>query len=533
MRDEFLQKTKDTLAKRVGTHCSNPQCWKLTSGPRDDPEKTVNIGVAAHITAAEVGGPRFDSSLSVRQRSSISNAIWLCQNCSKLIDNDECRYTVDLLRQWKTLAEETARLGVETTGATIPLQPISDVEVVQAYAQCFERQAFQDHLRQEGSMEAFDKAIEDTIVGISTGSICTLDGNVLMHARGKVFLKDRRLRERMDVIVDLLRWIRFRYADAVKRKAITFHEDSGGTTSYCIHEQELAQWMDTTRTQVLELFSEVCQQVGIHPPLLSRGQRQEFSSASVPTPAFSSVAPTNTPAETYQKQISRFVHELKTPLGAIRGAVEFLQQTDDPNQKNELARDVVSWCMLIHRLLQTISFLGTSNCSYFFQKTLLLRDIITPAANSIEMLLRERGFDRSQIHITDLSVISPLFLDRSCFQQVFFILLSNAIKYALPKGPLRVLVRANRTQSAHQISICDWGIGIEEGEKNSLFLPGFRGQKSIAMNAHGDGLGLTLARTIVEVHGGTIGVQSLRSPTEFLISLPRTLESILPGQWHP
>lgn len=530
MRDDFPEKTKDTLAKRVGTHCSNPKCWKPTSGPRDDPSKAVNIGVAAHITAAAIGGPRFDSSLSARQRSAITNAIWLCQNCAKLIDNDAARYTVDLLRQWKTLAEETARLGVESTGAAFALQPVSDDEMVKAYAQCFDRPAFQDHFRQEGSMEAFDKAIEDTIVGINTGSIRDRDGQVLLQTRGKVFLKNRQIRERMDVIVDLLRWIRFRYTDAVKRKAITFHGASGGTTSYCINEAELAHWMDSTRTQVLQLFSEVCHVAGIQPPSLRPGHRQELSSAPAPASGNPNPVPNDTPIEVYQRQVSRLVHELRTPLVAIRSAADLLRATDDPKQKNELASDVVSWCMLVQRLLETASFIGPSRRDYRFQRLLLLRDIITPAVNSMEMLLKERGGDVSQIHVADLSSIPLLWLDRLSFQQVFFNIVSNAVKYALPSKQLRILVRASRTQSEHQLSVCDWGIGIDEAELGSLFLPGFRGHHSRAMNVHGDGMGLAVAKTVVEAHGGAIRFQSLRDPTEIAIHLPRSLETHPPVQ---
>tara|TARA_B100000929_G_scaffold5347_1_gene4503 strand:+ start:517 stop:705 length:189 start_codon:yes stop_codon:yes gene_type:complete len=57
MRDDFTKKTKEILAKRVGLLCSNPKCKKPTSGPNSDQNKSTNIGVAAHITAASVGGP--------------------------------------------------------------------------------------------------------------------------------------------------------------------------------------------------------------------------------------------------------------------------------------------------------------------------------------------------------------------------------------------------------------------------------------------------------------------------------------------
>ena len=113
MRDDFLSATIEQLAKRVGYRCSNPGCRRHTSGPRDDAEKSINIGVAAHITAASAGGARYDKSLTPAARLSIENGIWLCQDCGKLVDNDAQRYTVEVLRDWKTRAEELALLELE------------------------------------------------------------------------------------------------------------------------------------------------------------------------------------------------------------------------------------------------------------------------------------------------------------------------------------------------------------------------------------------------------------------------------------
>ncbi len=113
MRDDFSQKTIETLAKRVGCRCSNPGCRKLASGPHEEVNKSVNIGVAAHITAAASGGKRYDASRSSEQRKSIENGIWLCQNCGKLIDSDEQKYPVTLLLNWKRETEEQAGLEIE------------------------------------------------------------------------------------------------------------------------------------------------------------------------------------------------------------------------------------------------------------------------------------------------------------------------------------------------------------------------------------------------------------------------------------
>jgi hypothetical protein len=113
MRDDFTKETRDILAKRVGMRCSNPGCRKLTTGPRTESNHVVCIGVAAHITAASPGGPRYDTSLTDTQRRAPENGIWLCQNHGKLVDNDRSRYTVEELRSWKEQAEAYARAELE------------------------------------------------------------------------------------------------------------------------------------------------------------------------------------------------------------------------------------------------------------------------------------------------------------------------------------------------------------------------------------------------------------------------------------
>jgi hypothetical protein len=84
--------------------------------------------VAAHITAASPGGPRFDSSLTPKQRRSIENAIWMCRNCGTLVDYDEEQFTVEQLREWKARAERAA--AVEIAGGS-EFRPIAAGEVRQ------------------------------------------------------------------------------------------------------------------------------------------------------------------------------------------------------------------------------------------------------------------------------------------------------------------------------------------------------------------------------------------------------------------
>jgi hypothetical protein len=115
MRDDFPEEVKRVIASRANLVCSNPDCGSSTGGPQDDPSKALNIGVAAHITAASPGGPRYDSALTAEQRRSAGNGVWLCQNCAKLVDNDPSFYDVVMLRAWKKIREHSALHSIGQT----------------------------------------------------------------------------------------------------------------------------------------------------------------------------------------------------------------------------------------------------------------------------------------------------------------------------------------------------------------------------------------------------------------------------------
>jgi hypothetical protein len=113
-RDDFLASTKRTLEARVGHRCSNPNCLRPTSGPALDESGSVNVGQAAHITAAAPGGKRYDPLLTPEERRAEANGIWLCNLCASLIDKDEKRFTFELLSQWKKNAVERALKDIAT-----------------------------------------------------------------------------------------------------------------------------------------------------------------------------------------------------------------------------------------------------------------------------------------------------------------------------------------------------------------------------------------------------------------------------------
>lgn len=122
-RDNFDSKTNETLAKRASFICSNPECRCFTLAASDtDAMKFIYNGIAAHITAASTGGPRYDINKTAEERSNILNGIFLCSNCSIAIDkNNGIDFTVQRLLAWKNEHEIWIRenLNKSITNSTV------------------------------------------------------------------------------------------------------------------------------------------------------------------------------------------------------------------------------------------------------------------------------------------------------------------------------------------------------------------------------------------------------------------------------
>lgn len=111
-RVDFTAKTKQWLCSSVCGHCSI--CGDCTTWVDIDEntEKKVNIGEAAHIKAASVGGPRYDPNQTDKDRASFGNGIWVCKTCHTKIDSNEDFYTVSFLRTRKAIAMKVARQNI-------------------------------------------------------------------------------------------------------------------------------------------------------------------------------------------------------------------------------------------------------------------------------------------------------------------------------------------------------------------------------------------------------------------------------------
>lgn len=106
MPPDFDKNTIDTIAKRAGFICSNPDCRVKTVGPNTEAEKSIIIGEAAHIYGARPISKRYKEDMNDTARAEITNAIWLCRNCHKIIDSDDKKFSSNVLFHWRELHEK-------------------------------------------------------------------------------------------------------------------------------------------------------------------------------------------------------------------------------------------------------------------------------------------------------------------------------------------------------------------------------------------------------------------------------------------
>ena len=103
----ICQRNKPSFAGSGWRNCSRPECGKQTVSPNPTELGRVDVtGRAAHITAAQDGGPRYDASLTSERRRSAENGIWLCADCADKIDKNAGKgFSVEQIRSWKQHAE--------------------------------------------------------------------------------------------------------------------------------------------------------------------------------------------------------------------------------------------------------------------------------------------------------------------------------------------------------------------------------------------------------------------------------------------
>jgi two-component system clock-associated histidine kinase SasA len=204
-----------------------------------------------------------------------------------------------------------------------------------------------------------------------------------------------------------------------------------------------------------------------------------------------------------QERLLRMVaHEVRTPLTAATLAVQSqeLGQIDIHRFRDVLKRRLEEIALLSMDLLEV----GSTRWEALFNPQRL--DLASVAAEAI-LELEKLWLGRDVTIHTDIPADLPkVFADQRRMRQVLLNLLENALKYT-PNGGLISVTMLHRTSQWVQVSICDSGPGIPEEEQQRIFLDRVRLPQTSA-GASGFGVGLSVCRRIVEVHGGRIWVIS-------------------------
>jgi signal transduction histidine kinase len=213
--------------------------------------------------------------------------------------------------------------------------------------------------------------------------------------------------------------------------------------------------------------------------------------------------------------VSIVSHELRTPLTTIIGFTDVLLTRDiDASSRKRYLEIVESQALRLSNLVR--DFLDLNRIEEGGLE--LKRELVDVAA-----LLREQapaviGEPASHVLEVELATELPVVGDRERLTQVLTNLLSNAVKYSPDGGTVGLIGSAGN--GVVRVEIRDEGIGIPDDLQERIFTKFFRGDAA-DRGIPGTGLGLTLARQIVEAHGGKIGFTSARDEgSTFWVELP-------------
>ena len=213
--------------------------------------------------------------------------------------------------------------------------------------------------------------------------------------------------------------------------------------------------------------------------------------------------------------VSDASHELRTPLAVIAGYVDLLMRwgTFDEAVRREAIETVGQETRRMQRLVQDLLFLARGQQGFRVRRRYFdLGDLVGETVRACQAL---PGGNR----VTDVSAgIAPVQADWDLVRQLLWIFIDNAMKFTPPDGAIRVAARIDKDKPC--LVVVDDGIGMPEEVKDKLFQRFYRADPA-RTSGQGTGLGLAIAQEIVEIHNGSIEVQSVPGQgTAVLVRFP-------------
>ena len=221
--------------------------------------------------------------------------------------------------------------------------------------------------------------------------------------------------------------------------------------------------------------------------------------------------------------INNMTHELKTPIASISLAAQMLNDNSvgkSPAMLSHLGGVINDESkrlrFLVEKVLQMSMF--DRKKAVFKKKELDLNEMVENIANSFTLRVEHTG---GKIYTEIEAIDSAIYVDEMHFQNVIFNLLDNAVKYRKQDIPLDIYMKTWNDDQHLYLSIRDTGMGIKKENLKKIFEKFYRVHTGNLHDAKGFGLGLAYVKKIIDLHKGTIHVESeFGKGTKFTITLP-------------
>lgn len=214
-------------------------------------------------------------------------------------------------------------------------------------------------------------------------------------------------------------------------------------------------------------------------------------------------------------------HQLRTPVTALHWALEniVMFSKDNPNIY-PIAKEALSVSERAAKItndLLDISKIEEGRFGYTFKDddlVVFLQKLVSDMKSLADAYSISLSFESSLPSV-------QVYIDENRLSAVFLNLMDNAIRYNTKQGRVLVSIKQDESPSFIKISVSDTGVGIPPADLAKLFQKLHRGSNVVQMEPNGSGLGLYIAKNIVEQHGGKIEVSSeVNRGTTFTIHLP-------------
>lgn len=210
-----------------------------------------------------------------------------------------------------------------------------------------------------------------------------------------------------------------------------------------------------------------------------------------------------------KEQLLRDVsHELRSPLTRVGVAVDLLA---DEKMKASIKDDLSKMEELIHQILE--SYRLKEGAKSLKKSNVNLSELISNVASDYEESIK--------VHL-NLPEEASLHMDAMQMERVLRNLIENSMKYAKPSEANELTISLQKDCDHWVLKLKDQGIGISEKDLTHIFEPFYRADTARSPGKSGFGLGLAIARAVIEAHEGTIAVTSkMNVGSEFTIRLPK------------